>query len=169
MRKFYLALLLMISGTMVILPSVKAISESNEKHQQLTVSEQGYSLSLPGEYTLQKEEDGKDILFSTKTPYTWMRIEVLSRKESTSKSYLDRSKELFDDQFGKSLKISSPSLFIHPVVFASTSGSKKETAKLYVLRETKGHPALKITMVTARNSDDEKKLISIVNSVKTHE
>ncbi|MER2258195.1 MAG: hypothetical protein ABS945_06290, partial [Priestia megaterium] len=92
MRKFYLALLLMISGTMVILPSVKAISESNEKHQQLTVSEQGYSLSLPGEYTLQKEEDGKDILFSTKTPYTWMRIEVLSGKESTSKSYLDRSK-----------------------------------------------------------------------------
>ena len=159
----------MISGTMVILPSVKAISESNQKHQQLTVSEQGYSLSLPGEYTLQKEEDGKDILFSTKTPYTWMRIEVLSEKESTSKSYLDHSKELFDDQFGKSLKISSTSLFIQPVVFASTSGSKKETAKLYVLRETKGHPALKITMVTARNSDDEKKLISIVNSVKTHE
>lgn len=126
MRKFYLALLLMISGTMVILPSVKAISESNQKHQRLTVSEQGYSLSLPGEYTIQKEEEGKDILFSTKTPYTWMRIEVLSEKESTSKSYLDRSKELFDDQFGKSLKISSTSLFIQPVVFASTSGSKKK-------------------------------------------
>ena len=169
MRKFYLALLLMISATIVILPSVKAVSESNEKHQQFTVSEQGYSLSLPNEYTLQKEEDGKDILFSTKTPYTWMRIEVLSGKESTSKSYLDHSKELFDDQFGKSLKISSTSLFIQPVVFASTSGIKKETAKLYVLRETKGHPALKITMITAKNSDDEKKLISIVNSVKTHE
>ncbi len=46
---------------------LNAVSESNEKHQQLTVSEQGYSLSLPNEYTLQKEEDGKDILFSTKT------------------------------------------------------------------------------------------------------
>ena len=61
MRKFYLALLLMISGTMVILPSVKAISESNEKQQQLTVSEQGYSLSLPGEYTLQKEENATQL------------------------------------------------------------------------------------------------------------
>lgn len=68
MRKFYLAFLLMISTTMVILPSVKAVSESNEKHQQLTVSEQGYSLSLPGEYTLQKEEDGKDILFQPRLP-----------------------------------------------------------------------------------------------------
>src|SRR6478735_3958086 len=112
MRKFYLALLLMISATIVILPSVKAVSESNEKHEQLTVSEQGYSLSLPNEYTLQKEEDGKDILFSTKTPYTWMRIEVLSGKESTSKSYLDRSKELFDDQFEKCLKF-----LLHPYLF----------------------------------------------------
>ena len=46
MRKFYLALLLMISATIVILPSVKAVSESNEKHEQLTLSEQGYSLSF---------------------------------------------------------------------------------------------------------------------------
>ncbi|MFP7735097.1 hypothetical protein ACLHDF_17080 [Priestia aryabhattai] len=169
MQKFYLTFLLMISGTMVIMPSVKAISENNEKHQPFTVSEQGYSISLPDEYTLQKEEDGKDILFSNKTPYTWMRIEVLSGKESTSKSYLNRSKKLFDNQFGKSLKTSSKPLFIQPVLFASTTESKKETAKLYVLRETKGHPALKITMVTAKNSNDEKKLISIVNSVKTHE
>ena len=69
MRKFYLALLLMISGTMVILPSVKAISESNEKHQQLTVSEQGYSLSLPGEYTLQKKKMEKIFFFNQDSLY----------------------------------------------------------------------------------------------------
>ena len=71
-----------------------------------------------------------------------MRIEVLFGKESTSTPYLDRSKELFDDQFGKSLKfLLHPHLF-NPLCLHLCLGVKRN-GKTICIKRNKGAPCFK--------------------------
>ncbi|TYR80857.1 hypothetical protein FZC66_10895 [Priestia megaterium] len=173
MYRKYLALALLLTSFTVHSSLVTAdlpLSKSSPGNEQMpstsTTSKQGFTIDLLNDYELSEEETGKDIIFSTKTPYTWMRIEVLPVQKNADSMLLSETKQRFEEQFGQAKLISTqPPNLKTPVIAGYETHTKTEKVTTYLMRQTNQHLILKVTMITAIDSQDQAQLISMINSI----
>ncbi|MBY6087626.1 hypothetical protein [Priestia flexa] len=149
--------------------NILPLASEQENARKGTSSHQGFSINVLPDYELQKEEEGKDIIFSTHSPHTWMRIQVLEVDTANKLTSVNTATSTFEEQFGKAKMIADQHNIKKPLITAFEAYTDQEKAALYIIKAPSKAQILVIITNIKKHSPDEQELFTMINSIQLKE
>ncbi len=168
-RIVIVALFIFTLSALQIKTNISPLAHEQENVRENASSHQGFLIDVLPNYELQKEEEGKDIIFSTQSPHTWMRIQVLKVDTTNTLTSVNSATSTFEEQFGKAKMIADQHHIKKPLITAFEAYTHQEKASLYIVKVPSKAQILIITTNVKRNSPDEQQLFDMINSIQLKE